>query len=156
MQPSWTQDGKAILFASDRNGSFDIFRQAIGEADGVPLVAGPGDQSEPQMSPDGAWVIYKDAREAPLGGAAGTAAIERMPTAGGAPEKVFDIQGAASFRCGGLRGSPCVLCEIVRGDADFTEFDPVRGRGQEVARVKAQRLLAWDLSPDGTANAIAT
>lgn len=155
VQPSWTRDGKAILFTSDRNGNFDVFRQAIGEADGVPLVAGPGDQSEPQMSPDGAWVIYKDVREALRGGAAGAAAIERMPTAGGAPEKVFDIQGAANFRCGGLPNSPCVLCEIVRSDAVFTEFDPVRGRGQEVARVKVEGGLPWDLSRDGTAIALA-
>jgi serine/threonine protein kinase/dipeptidyl aminopeptidase/acylaminoacyl peptidase len=151
VEPSWTHDGDAILFASDRNGSVDIFRQAIGEADAVPLVAGPGDQSEPQMSPDGAWVIYKDAPEAPRGGTTGTAAIERMPSAGGAPEKVFDTQPAASFRCGGLPGSPCVLCEMDHGNAVFTEFDPVRGRGREVARVKAEELLPWDLSRDGTA-----
>ena len=29
LQPSWLPDGKAILFASDRNGSMDIFRQAL-------------------------------------------------------------------------------------------------------------------------------
>jgi eukaryotic-like serine/threonine-protein kinase len=149
VEPSWTHDGEAILFASDRNGSLDIFRQAIGEADAVPLVAGPGNQSEPQMSPDGAWVIYKDAPD--RGGATGTAAIERMPSAGGAPEKVFDTQAAASFHCGGLPGSPCVLCEMDHGNAVFTEFDPVRGRGREVARVKGEGLLPWNLSRDGTA-----
>jgi len=155
VEPSWSHDGKAILFASDRNGSRDIFRQAIGEADAVPLVAGPGDQSEPQMSPDGAWVIYKSAPVAPRGGATGTAAIERMPSAGGAPEKVFDTQPTASFRCGGVPGSPCVSCEIDRGYAVYAEFDPVRGRGREVARVKIEGVPPWDLSRDGTAIALA-
>jgi Tol biopolymer transport system component len=151
VEPRWTGDGKAILFTSDRNGSPDIFHQAIGEADAVPLAAGPGDQSEPQLSPDGAWVIYKDSPVASRGGETGTAAIERLPSLGGAPEKIFDVEAAASFRCSGLPGSPCFLCEIDRGDAVFTEFDPVRGRGRRVARVNVGGFLAWDLTRDGTA-----
>src|SRR5688572_12233119 len=77
LEPRWTDDGKAILFASDRNGSLDIFRQAIGEMDAVPVVAGPGDQSKPQLSPDGAWMIYQDSPRAPRASATGMATIER-------------------------------------------------------------------------------
>ncbi len=156
VQPSWTPDGKAILFASDRNGSKDLFRQSLGAVDAVPLLAAPGDQSGPRMSPDGAWVLYKDEPEAHPGKAAAAARIVRMPSDGGPSEKVFDVQAAASFRCGGLPGSPCVLSELDHGHLVYTEFDPVRGRGREVARVKSEGppLPPWDLSRDGTELAI--
>ena len=158
VQPRWTPDGKAILFASDRNGSMDIFRQALGDREAVPLLAAPGDQSGPQMTAEGAWVLYRDAPEVREQGlAVARARIMRMPGEGGVPVKVLDVQGAASFRCGRLPGSPSVVCELDRGRLVFTEFDPVQGRGREVARVGTGGLLqlpTWDLSLDGTALAI--
>ena len=158
VQPRWTPDGTAILFASDRNGSMDIFRQSLGDRQAVPLLAAPGDQSRPEMTADGAWVLYRDAPEVHEQGlAVDRARIMRMPSEGGVPAMVLDVQGAASFHCGGLPGSPCIVCELDHRRLVFTEFDPVQGRGREVARVEVGgpvQLPPWDLSLDGAALAI--
>ena len=52
------------------------------------------------------------------------------------------------------------LCLVAEQTPDlkhciFTAFDPVKGRGQEVARVDTQPL-GWDLSPDGSRLAMVT
>ena len=155
LQPSWTPDGKAILFASDRNGSWDIFRQPLDATEAEPLVTGPGDQFGPRMSPDGAWILFKDGGVAPFKPASQGARIMRMPVTGGPPEKVLDTQASATIRCGLRAGGPCVLSELDHGQMVFTAFDPVRGRGLELARTPAEGVLAWDLSPDGTALVVA-
>jgi Tol biopolymer transport system component len=55
---AWTPDSKAVLFWSNRNGTFDIFRQSIDQDSAKPVVTGPGDKSWPVVSPDGLWILY--------------------------------------------------------------------------------------------------
>jgi eukaryotic-like serine/threonine-protein kinase len=57
--------------------------------------------------------------------------------------------------------SPATLCAIAERSADrkqlvFTTFDPVKGRGRELATWKSDETAdyPWDLSPDGTRIAI--
>ena len=154
LQPSWTSDGKAILFASDRNGTMDIFRQALDATEAEPLVSGEGDQMAPCTSPDGAWILYKDGGAGPVIRGGGSARIMRIPSSGGPPEKVLDTQAIAAFRCAKHAGTPCVLGELTGDHMVFTGFDPVRGRGPQLARVRVDGPEPWDLSPDGTKLAV--
>jgi hypothetical protein len=55
---AWMPDSTTIIFSSDRNGSFDIFRQAIDKSSAEPLVTGPDDKSPKAVTPDGAWIVY--------------------------------------------------------------------------------------------------
>ncbi len=55
---AWTSDSQAILFHSDRNGQFDIFKQALGQETAEPLVTGPGNKHDPVLSPDGNLILY--------------------------------------------------------------------------------------------------
>ena len=57
--------------------------------------------------------------------------------------------------------SPATLCAIAERSADrkqlvFTAFDPVKGRGRELAEWKTDAMAdyQWDLSPDGTRIAV--
>jgi len=153
-QPSWLPDNSAIVFASDRNGSEDIFRQALDAPEAEPIVTGPGDQNVPSVSPDGAWTLYID-HPAPSGSnPAPTARLMRAPIAGGPSIKVFDVQANATYACAPPPASLCVLSELVRDQTVFTEFDPVRGRGRELLRVPSKWERPWGLSPDGKALAI--
>jgi Tol biopolymer transport system component len=55
---AWTADSRYVLFGSDRNGTWDIFRQALGSDAAEPLAVGPEFQNLPELGPDGASVIF--------------------------------------------------------------------------------------------------
>jgi eukaryotic-like serine/threonine-protein kinase len=151
--PAWMPDGKSILFSSNRNGSYDVFRQALDASAAEPLVTGLGDQYMPRVTPDGQWILYLESRREEAGGE-GVTRLMRLPVAGGPSEKVFDTQAVAQFRCAVPPATRCVLSTSDGAETVFTEFDPLRGTGSELARVSAGKLPVWDLSFDATRVAI--
>jgi serine/threonine protein kinase len=151
-QPAWTPDSRAIVFTSDRNSNLDVFEQGIGATDAQPLVTGPGDQSAPQISGDGAWLIYKDD-----GAATHTETsirVMRLPLSGGPAEVVIEAQPVAVYRRAARADSMWVVSEMESGRMVFKRFDPRRGRGRTLGSVAAGVRSYWDLSPDGTRAAI--
>jgi len=150
LAPAWMADDSTILFCSDRNGTFDIFRQRMDAAVAEPVVTGPGDQNSPHPSPDRAWILYREQDAAGPGKTPTKARLMRVPVTGGPAEKVLDTQGNASFRSPQATGTSPVLCELQSSSAIFSAFDPVRGRGRELSRAEGHEQLMWDLSPDGS------
>ena len=116
-------------------------------------MTGPGDQSAPCVSPDGHWILYLEYRGAE-GGAEEVTRVMRLPVAGGPPEKVFDTQATAQFRCATPPATLCVVSASDGAETVFAEFDPLQGLGGELARVSAGKVPAWDLSFDATRLAI--
>jgi Tol biopolymer transport system component len=57
---AWTLDSKAVLFVSNRNGTWKLFKQNIDETTPELLVEGPG-ISLPRLSADGTQVLYLSA-----------------------------------------------------------------------------------------------
>jgi serine/threonine-protein kinase len=56
--PLWSRDGKRIFFASDRNGTFDIYSQAADGASGAVVeYEGPGTQFPSSLTPDGRQLV---------------------------------------------------------------------------------------------------
>jgi Tol biopolymer transport system component len=55
--PSWTSDGKALLFSSNRRGVSDLWRLTPG-ANATRLTASPGNKEHACLSPDGRWVVF--------------------------------------------------------------------------------------------------
>ena len=55
---SWTPDSKSVIFTSDRNGRFNIFRQGVHDAEPEILVRSDEDLAVPRLSPDGNSIIY--------------------------------------------------------------------------------------------------
>lgn len=148
----WTADSKEVLFASDRNGHTQIFRQSL-QSDNPQLVAfaypNPGLCC---VSPDGAWLLIfttPDPSSASL-------ELRRMPINGGPSQSVLTARNSFDnvARCS---KSPATLCLIAEASSDhkqitFTAFDPLKGRGKEVFRYDSDSgaTYAWTLSPDGT------
>jgi Tol biopolymer transport system component len=54
---AWTSDSKAVLFVSNRNGTWKLFKQGIDETTPEVLVEGPS-VSLPRLSPDGSQALY--------------------------------------------------------------------------------------------------
>ena len=144
----WTRDSKAVLFYSDRLGTLDLFKQDV---DGMPelLLPGSGEKRHPQLSPDGAWILYLAWPAAPAGTVATAGKVMRIPVSGGPPQVtleatgypgsirelreldeldsgVLTTSGQPDFRCARKAGSFCVLSEGDSNQVVFSTFDPVR------------------------------
>ena len=57
ISPRFSHDSRAVLFSSNRGGTFDIFHKSIDAGSAEALVAGPGRQDWPISSPDGTWFV---------------------------------------------------------------------------------------------------
>ncbi len=151
LAPTWTPDGKALLFCSDRNGSVDIFRQSLLAQDAEPLITDAGDQISPRSTPDGAWIMYRDGTASRQ---AATTRLMRVPTGGGPAEKVMDLEEPSVIRTSSAAGSQCVISEPEGPGMVFSTLDPLKGRGRRLARVELPAISLWDLSPDGSRVAV--
>jgi DNA-binding winged helix-turn-helix (wHTH) protein/Tol biopolymer transport system component len=154
----WTPNSHYVLFASNRNGSLDIFRQGVDERTAEALISGPEDKLSVHLSPDGQWLMYfafpggYSAMKAPL--------LMRAPLSGGPPQLVFKARPASDFRCLKAPATMCVLSEWEHQQLVFYALDPIRGRGQQLARQEnalGPEIVEsnWDLSPDGSRIALA-
>jgi Tol biopolymer transport system component len=164
----WSRNGKSLLFFSDRNGDFDIFRQGITDRDAEPIVVGSDEKRAPRLSPDGRWILYLEWPKTAGDTSADSAHLMRVPVSGGVPEFVFDARGYPGsakiqhemepvtatgypdFRCASVPGSPCVLGEADDNRIVFSRFDSESVAKRELTRVDIRRDSVWDLSRDGS------
>ena len=156
---SWTPDSKAVLFQSNRNGTWDIFRQALDQDTAEPLVTGPDYKDWPVVSPDGSWILYLS-RATRQFTPATPVRIMRVPASGELPQMALEGQGIDHLACARAPATLCVFSEEAadRRQLIFTAFDPAQGRKQELTRVDLKQSVVgygWDLSPDGSRLAFA-
>ena len=168
---AWTADSKAVVFVSNRNGQWQIFRQSHDKEVAEPIIKASDTEAErteagefnptiPRISPDGAWILYMVRRT--VSGFSPSAELMRVPVAGGPPQLVLTSSPGIihSFRCARSPSALCVMAERAtdRKQLVFTAFDPVKGGGRELTRFGTSSTpdaeYAWDLSPDGTRIAI--
>jgi eukaryotic-like serine/threonine-protein kinase len=143
---AWTADSSAVIFESSRNGTYDLLRRRIDGTEAEVMVATPRAEFMPQLSPDGQWILYSSA-------AANSSKMElwRAPVAGGNPAQVPIGDYLDEFRCPGQGAGKCVLRTIEGNRYVFSDLDPVRGKGAELARTAFAAGLRgdWSLSADG-------
>jgi Tol biopolymer transport system component len=152
---AWMKDSRTILFSSDRNGQFDIFKQAIDRDVAEAVVTGPDNKHDPILNPDGSHILY--VQDIPQG----KQRIMRVSIGGGPPEMVWEedkaIMGVA---CSWAPATRCVLAEENpdRKQCIFSAFDPWKGRGEELARIALEQPVDnyfWALTSDGSRLAFA-
>ena len=154
----WTPDSKGVILLSNRNGQMGIFKQSLNEDTAEPLVTRPEDVASPKVTPDGVWVVYAfstkpNDQSAPV-------QVMRVPITGGPSEFVLTAHFPGYPMCS---KPPANLCAIFEEDYDhkqvtLTAFDPLGGRGRELARIDSDPTKYYNLalSPDGTRIAYAT
>ena len=158
----WKPDSDTILFWSNRTGRRQIYSQQLNQNTAEPLIEGPDDQTQAEMSPDGRWTLYWSSPYATGGAPPSTARLMRLPIGGGSPEKILEAgeagpDSATNFHCPARSTSQCVLSRWQEGVLLFFTLDPAQGPGTEIAETKldAPGMLEWSISPDGSRIAVA-
>jgi Tol biopolymer transport system component/tRNA A-37 threonylcarbamoyl transferase component Bud32 len=147
---SWTADSRSIIFESDRNGNFDLFRQDIDQSDARALVISKEASVLAHVSPDGKWILYNQKHE-------GRWKLMRIPVNGGPAETILPEVGLqGEYHCSTRSTGRCVFRTVQNQQFLFRELDPVRGKGRELARTGWGPAIVgdWDISPDGSQIAI--
>ncbi len=149
----WTADSSAVIFESDRNGSWDLFKQGIDQHTPEAIADSPSRwEVLPQLAPDGRSVLYAAGAENKN---PGPYTLMRVPVEGGASQVVPTGGPLDEFRCS--VGGRCVLRTTEgRQYYVFHDLDTVRGIGRELKRTAWLPSLVgdWSLSPDGNQVAI--
>jgi DNA-binding winged helix-turn-helix (wHTH) protein/Tol biopolymer transport system component len=160
---AWTADSKSVLFFSDRDGVFHIFKQAINETQPQLLVGGNEAAALPRLNPDSSMVLYVKSRsdvgilrepQSPHTDAAlGIQQLMRIPVTGGPSQLVLEGRGINNLQCAKLPYTLCIYSELAPGEEHFYAFDPLKGKGKEIpgAAIHVSDLYSfnWSLSPDG-------
>jgi eukaryotic-like serine/threonine-protein kinase len=163
----WTGDGTTLIVEHSRSGRYQISKQSLsGDTPETIVASGAGYAEKPMISPDGRWII---ARVFPVTSETDpsktTVPVLRIPITGGASETMFSMREGGAILCARPPSKLCVVADTTedRKWMTVTAFDPVNGRGPELARftlgedktLGADHLLICDLSPDGSRLALA-
>ena len=135
---TWTPDSAAVLFSSNRHGSWDIFKQRLESDIAEPFFSGPRHEGYPGITSDGRWVLYAD-------GTSEDDNIMRASLSGGAPAEVVPLVGRGRLQC--AAHGRCVLLEVKDRSFWISSLHPLEGKGRELARIPATN--GFRLLPDG-------
>jgi len=147
---AWTRESKAILFASDRGGSYDVYRQDVGSGSPKAIIMGPDDESEPRFTPDGSWILYW--AQSKFSSQSAPKRLMRIPASGGSSELVLSAGPTETFRCPSVLGASCILTQREGNQLLFFRLDPMGGKGTQFTKADyvVNGLPRWDLSPEGS------
>ena len=148
---SWTPDSKEVLFASDRDGIYHIFRQPIDQMVPELLVGGSEQAMAPRMAPDNSTVLYVIWPR--LGESSTRSRLMRVPLSGGPPQIVLTQDSLGNVQCARLPSTLCLYDARSLSQLSFFSFDPFSGKSEELPQARIQDTPAyaynWSLSPDG-------
>ena len=152
---TWTPDGKSVIFTSDRDGVFHLFKQAIDQPAPDLLVGGDQSVNVARLNADSSAILYT------LGPAPHDTdrrvRLMRMPLTGGTPQLVLAEAGLNNFQCARSPSTVCVFSGYTANQLDLFRFDPATGRKDSLATIEGSEwyLYNWTLSPDGSTLALA-
>ena len=139
----WTHDSQAVVFSSNPQEKWGIFKEDLETHNTQPLVVGPDRYLQPVISSDGRWLLFTQSR---IGDPA-SAKLMRMPLSGGPTELL--LAGRFSYRCAS-QADACVLSEISNNRQIFSALNPLTGRGRTLAQTDpGWNEDAWSLSSNG-------
>jgi len=137
---TWTRDSRAVVFASERSGAFQVYKQDFEKGAAEAITSGPETGVEVRLSPDGQWLLYT-IPEANTN----KERVMRVPVGGGEPEQVLVADHLIDMQCSQVPGGLCDLEEAEGPAGTVSLFDPVKGRGPTVLRNSHHPAI----SPDG-------
>ncbi len=165
----WTPDGKGVLYVSNHDGAFHIFRQDIDATTPEQVVGTPYSTNILRLNPEGTEIFFTSELPAvesqdSSGQAQTQAAVKpdgknptepetghefrsrlmrmmHVPLSGGTPQVLFEEPGINNFQCARAPSQACLFSKFVKGAMVFFKFDPSSGATKEWIR-------ASDASPE--------
>jgi Tol biopolymer transport system component/DNA-binding winged helix-turn-helix (wHTH) protein len=151
----WTPDGKSIIFASNRAGHAQLFKQRIDQPAPDLLVGGKDDITIARVSPDGAQVMYLTSTQPQGDSAKRELRLMRVALAGGAPQLILQRETIDNFQCAQLPATLCIFGVATAQENHFIQFNPVTGQQTPLGFAVKGTKYNWSLSPDGQTIALA-
>lgn len=151
---AWTPDSQSVIFASNRDGAYHIFKQSVDQPAPDLLVGGEQNVQGARLNPDGSEILYT---LTPLPTDSDRLVrLMRVPLSGGIPRQVLAEVGISNLQCARAPSAVCILSKASPGGLAFMTFDPVTGKQSEFTRIEDQEWYAynWTLSPDGSTLAV--
>ncbi|HEY6267436.1 MAG TPA: winged helix-turn-helix domain-containing protein [Candidatus Acidoferrum sp.] len=152
---TWTPDGKSVIFTSDRDGVFHLFKQAADQPAPDLLVGGEQSVILARLNAESSAILY--ALNAEPSDAERRIRMMRLPLAGGTPQFVLQDAGINNFQCARAPARVCVLSEFTGNRLEFFTFNETTGEKKPLTKIEGPDwyLQNWTLSPDGSTIAMA-
>ena len=151
----FTPDGKALILISVRSSYHGLYKQLL-DKDNAVYLPDTQDVRNPQVTPDGKWVLYFEHHEHPAWDVSyKPERLMRAAIDSGSPQPVLTATGAKSqISCARPPSDLCVIAEWSndRREAIVHAVDAINGRGPELTRFAVDpHDDRWSvaLSPDG-------
>jgi Tol biopolymer transport system component/DNA-binding winged helix-turn-helix (wHTH) protein len=174
----WTPDGKSVLFISNREGRFHIYRQEVGKGTPELIDTGINWPNILRLNPDRTSILYTtdtppNEQTPPVGNGAnrneddkhvehaptnsGVFRIMRVPLGGGESRKVLEWPQINNFQCARAPSQECIFSSFTNEALEFYEFNSDTGKSSLMFRIADPewQLHNWTLSPNGELLALA-
>ncbi|HEY6128205.1 MAG TPA: winged helix-turn-helix domain-containing protein [Candidatus Acidoferrum sp.] len=155
----WTPDGKAVLYISDRDGEFHIYRKTPGSPSPELLVDGHDAPVLLRLNPESTEIFYESqtshANVAPAPRSPEfqheKVRLMRAPISGGTGQQFLEAEGMTNFQCARAPSHMCLFSRVTRDSLVFVQFDSVTGAMKEIFHTSDSgwRSYNWTLAPNG-------
>jgi Tol biopolymer transport system component/DNA-binding winged helix-turn-helix (wHTH) protein len=147
---TWTPDGKSVIFTSDRDGVFHLFKQSIDQPAPDLLVGGDQSVILARLNADSSAILYglnPDPNDQER-----HVRLMRLPLSGGTPQLVLQEPAINNFQCARSPSTVCVFSAFSANHLAFFTFNSATGEKKPLLRIEGPEwyLQNWTLSPDGS------
>jgi DNA-binding winged helix-turn-helix (wHTH) protein/Tol biopolymer transport system component len=146
----WTADSRSVLFISNRDGAFHVFRQGTDRTTAELVVGGENSVMIARMNPEQNAVMYllsaDSAYKTP------PYRLMEQPLAGGEPRKILQGGSISNFQCAFLPSRLCLVSDTPSPSTLIIyQFNEQTGEKKEIMRVQENEssYFNWTLSRDG-------
>ena len=150
---AWTPDSRSVLFVSNREGPYHIFKQALDQTEPELLVGGDVPSFLPRLTPEGSAILYFLAAKTAADAAPNLVRLMRIPVNGGPPQLLAERGAVNNQQCARAPATLCLLSELDQKAELFSSFDPLKGTTHEIPQLTIEgadySTYNWSLSPDG-------
>jgi len=151
----WTADNKAVIFASDRTGTFCLYKQRIDQTMPEMLVSASQQVMGPRLTPDGTHILYM--LNPHWGDPNFEVPLMSVPLAGGPAREIAKARWITNVQCARAPATVCTYSVLTDSGLTFFRFDSSQPAATQFFQIKDElgQAYNWSLSPDGTTLAIA-
>ena len=139
--PSWTPDGRSIVFSSARGGSLTLWRVPATGGTPAPLTTGAGEDTEPDISADGRTLLYGTQRK--------SWSLILLDLATGQEKEVFSRRNPILFPAFSPRGDRIVFSQPLAGGAHLFVVSADGRDVRQVTHSEGEQNLNPQSSSDG-------